>query len=648
MAITINRQPPEIDFTGNDIYYHVKGNSYANDVTSSSVATLTFEHSTQGVRAITAGQKLIISFNDIKVEITFVSSPDESGNQISIYHTIQQIAEDLKQNYYLNKYYIITCSTTKLIFTSKDKPGVAPTFDLSQCSGLLFHSSITGSDYLVRGKNFKIHSSLYIQSGVDSFTIVNEMSTAVDTFGVSTIVVSGLLKKLLDVHQLPIIYSNSVAISHRTKKYYLEFAEFYDNKVRKLNKSVVRHAIAGKIPNLNHANYNYQTWLTANRRFLTNIDYTIFTTYKAEQYLYFLADIDRSALKVFADIEYTNGNVEHRQLYSFPLLKKGEVLCIPAGVVHSGIHINGSIVKEYAINLYTDPIQRSIGLISSNQRTIKLATAKFEVGQEPTDALYFCYLNSLNAYETLIAQRPRSEVTTKRSATDKFILDGFNADNLLEDSSTVYEAITIPLTEDEQLHFYEFLDSDNIYLNLNRRRYKVLLEAATTETLNTAKQIQAIKFKYKIAISGEVIDEKRAYDDPAYTHIVRTIDDINVNNQITLTRDIVNPTPSSVSIFNETPNFQIANLYRLGLVRGGGNVRIDEFGKMWVTIPNTPIKLLRFDYNSDKCYCGTAPSTSTEITNNWTLTKIIVSQAGETTVTHAKDSWENRLTALYK
>lgn len=600
MAVIISRQPPEIDFTGNDIYFRVKGNSYANDITTSScvsllkdnrsvsIGTIGSAHTTSA-NPITAGQKMVISFNDISVEISFVLSPDESGNQIGINRTMQQIVEDLKQNYFLNKYYIITGSDQYLIFTSREKPGIAPIIDLSNCPSFRFANSTTGAPYLVRGKQYKVYSSLYIQSGVDSYSLVNEMFNDVNNVGLTEIVISGILKKLFDQHVLPTIYRSTPYISFVAKKYYMEFAESFEKNIRKLQKSTVRYAIPGKIPNLNHASYNYQSWLLSNARFLTNITYKIFTTYRAEQYLYFLADKDRLSLTVYADIIFTDESATRKTLFSIASVKKGEVLCIPAGVMHSGVHTINKVVKEYTISLFMRN-SNIVSFESINTLEKVLSKAQFEVGQEPTDVLYFSFENHLHVFETLVAQRPRSEVSTKRTTIDKYALDGYNSENIIEDTSVVYEAVTIPLTPDEQVHFVEFLESDNIYLTLGRRRYKISLEAGTYENMNTAKTIQAVKFKYHLDIAGEAIDESRAYDNTSHSWIqnIREIS-TEVNAQLPIDRnvEIVNDTyvntNSNTSSDTTLPQhiIQIANMLKLGHVRGGGNVTIDAFGRMW-------------------------------------------------------------------
>ena len=123
-------------------------------------------------------------------------------------------------------------------------------------------------------------------------------------------------------------------------------------------------------------------------------------------------------------------------------------------------------------------------------------------------------MNELGVYETLIAGKPNAQTTTKRTEVEKFELDGYNKENNLDDSSTTYEVVTIPLTKAEQHHFNEFLDSDHVYLRQDRRRYKVSLEPSTTDTVNPKIQIQSIKFKYKLNVAGDVIYEERNYDEP--------------------------------------------------------------------------------------------------------------------------------------
>ena len=107
----------------------------------------------------------------------------------------------------------------------------------------------------------------------------------------------------------------------------------------------------------------------------------------------------------------------------------------------------------------------------------------------------------------------------------------------------------------------------------------------------------------------------------------------------------------AISGLQETPvseffhPLQIASETKLGHVKSGGDVSVDEFGIMHVQSATSKIKMQDFD--SGISYCGTAPSGTAQNLNVWSLTKIEISPAGATTVTHAVDSWTNHLTANY-
>lgn len=580
MAITLKKLPKEIDFAGNDIYYICKGNAYANDVTASSVTIL------RRVHGLTVGQKIVFSFMDIVVEIRFVSSPDDSGTQILAPNTGTNIIIELKKNYQLNKYYNITGNDLNIVFTSKDKPGSIINVDLSSCQAYSLQSSVAGNDYLVRNKQYKIFSALYLQSGIDTFELKNEMFTDVNNLGESTIVINGILNKMLDDHLPPYSYENRPRITYSAKKYYVQFAEYYNKTVRQLTTTGVRLALPGKIPVLAHKTFDYIAWMQLHQCFLSNVKSSIFTTYRAEQYLYYLCEKDKTNLYVVADIIYVGDSTESKELFTIPSIKKGEIICIPAGIMHSGVHRDGRIVKAYRITLK----QRVNIVIGSARDPLRgaIATSNYEVGREPADAIYFLYSNALGVYETLIASKPKTEVSTKRTQIEKFELDGYNQENNLDDSTATYEAVTIPLTKDEQRHFKEFLDSDDIYIKQDRRRYKVSLEATSIETENPKIQIQALKFKYKLDVASEIISEDRNYDDG--NSRIDSIDrDVNVIDPTVIGRDTNAVTDHTVNTLGDTTEtialndhiFKVANMLKLGHVRGGGNVTIDDFGRMW-------------------------------------------------------------------
>ena len=352
MAIVIKRQPNEFDFIGNDIYFRLGGSAYANDVATSSVTTLARRRIVSGISnpELTAGQKIRFSFLDLEVEILFVSDPNDSGCQI-FPGTGTHIITELKRNYLLGRYYTITGNDAYLIFTSKDKPGTPISVDLTDCPAYGLLSNVQGNDYHVRNKQYRVYSALFLESGVDAFELKNEMFTDVNSLGETTVLVSGLLRKMMDVHAVPNIYENIPRVTYTAKKYHVQFAEYYDNVIRRLTVSATKYAVPGKIPVLSHKLFNYSGWIQTHKCFLTNVKSPVFTTYRAEQYLYFLSEKERNNLFVVADITYTTGETETREIFAINRIKKGEIMCIPAGIMHCGIHRDNKIIKSYGITL---------------------------------------------------------------------------------------------------------------------------------------------------------------------------------------------------------------------------------------------------------------------------------------------------------
>ena len=77
---------------------------------------------------------------------------------------------------------------------------------------------------------------------------------------------------------------------------------------------------------------------------------------------------------VEAKIQYTTGEIETKTLFTIARIAKGETICIPSGVLHSGIHREDRIIDSYTILLKN--VERTLRNTDRKQNSI--AFAKYE------------------------------------------------------------------------------------------------------------------------------------------------------------------------------------------------------------------------------------------------------------------------------
>lgn len=126
----------------------------------------------------TAGKKITIQFKDFDMELTFATTPDDSGLQLPLYDGAISTGYDtlitaLKSNYYLDRYYVITLSTSlvsgfyqaTINFTQRSFGQEFAAVSISDDDSTNFVTSIPTAQVMPSyGANFRFLCDLYYQS----------------------------------------------------------------------------------------------------------------------------------------------------------------------------------------------------------------------------------------------------------------------------------------------------------------------------------------------------------------------------------------------------------------------------------------------------------------------------------------------------
>jgi len=250
LRIKLIQQPEILSFSGNPMIFKIQSGLYLDSPGSAFIGSLNCK------QAFPIGSKIFFSFSDERVEMSAVSSPDESGDQFpadgSPKLTAEALAPYFIANYKLNKHYLIEAKDDKIIFTAR-KLGIFYNWRADP----FLTTDVLGVDLKER-ENFKFLFQLFFRKkGAGYFENIYSEQIATDTplSGIVTIDISKNIDPFLE-HSLPNFgLTGPITCNNAKGEYYCQFAEIYGHepKVQKLRKSEVKYVIKGGLSYLGRA-----------------------------------------------------------------------------------------------------------------------------------------------------------------------------------------------------------------------------------------------------------------------------------------------------------------------------------------------------------------------------------------------------------
>ena len=301
--ISITRQPKEIDFCGNDLLYKVKSNKAFSANGSAAELVLSFTHS------LAAGVWFSFGFGEKIVKFTVVTTENDTGDEIVANSSVSQIADRLKANYLLQKYYTIISSGNVIVLTAKEKGLYYSIGFLTNTSFISVLNNTPGTDKLLRS-SFKTLAEIWLEKDRvnNVFGLLATSLHQVDVNGECNVMPGKLLSKYFADIDLPDYGQTSIKkVSKTVKKYYLKLAEMYEGGVKKVTVSPRLFAIDGKIDgDLFTDNFDYSVYGAIAKSYLLDVAVEKIETWcNAQQFLYFVNYLASANISEKVKIYYT-------------------------------------------------------------------------------------------------------------------------------------------------------------------------------------------------------------------------------------------------------------------------------------------------------------------------------------------------------
>jgi hypothetical protein len=236
MALTLVKQPPIVSLFGNDILFRINTDN---------------QYEWPGVKAIytlewSEGDAILdhfnISFNYESIDFVCAAEPDGSGEQYKAYVSgsladwVEEQVEYFKANYLLSRDYDISFNPvdSKIYLEARNTGSVYNPVLSTSSSNVTLTENTEGEDATLR-ELYEMMVRVWLNTGSE-FEIIGEDRRPVDEDGNVNFFIQDYFKPFFDfLFTWPEESDNLIVQQSLQKKaFYIEYAEFYDEKVRRL------------------------------------------------------------------------------------------------------------------------------------------------------------------------------------------------------------------------------------------------------------------------------------------------------------------------------------------------------------------------------------------------------------------------------
>lgn len=408
MAITLIAQPDKFMFSGNFIPIRFQCADYLQAEAVASINEITFLGST-------VGKSINLAFGGLSVSMLASATPDDSGYQFpsgdGSAGYVATILQYFKDNYLLNEYYEITQSTTKLIFTARNKQSG---LDFKAITDASFTVSNTTSGATEEIKeNYSVYFELYLQN--KTHTSFDKIYSAYlpliyNSAGLASIDVHERLETSLlnDIYrdgvEAPImsdISANPCLLSCR--KYYFKYAESWAEQIKKVTVSSNYTVLLGAFSYPAQHLINQLVWFTPDAdktkdRFLWQGAKTISTRFDTPQFFYFYNNRTTVAgANLRVKFYFTDATTATKTVSTFALNADEKYsFNLRFDVLHYNLIAPDGAISAKKVDHY------EVWLDSPGSKISETLT--FTVDRTYQQQVrYFAYLSSLGTFDTLTA-----------------------------------------------------------------------------------------------------------------------------------------------------------------------------------------------------------------------------------------------------
>ena len=479
--ITITRPAKEIDFCGNGLLYKIKSNKAYTAIGSKAELAINVNS------LIITGNIIWFWFGGKTIIFTTSATPDDTGNVILSGSNAAQFTATLNKNFLLQKHYTISNIGNQVLLTAKQAGSIYSLTFFANTGNVSFYHNIPGIDKVLN-TGYKLLCETYIEKDRDLnlFDLVSTSLFNVDETGSCDIYSGRLLSKYFNDIDLPDFNQTTIKLVKKTvKKYYLQFADYYDNSVKQIHKTNTLYAIDGTVnADLFTNAFNFIEYLSTTKNYLLAADIDKFETWKdTQQFLYFVSYMHSCNFSQKVKIYYTDTTDTTITKQTVNAALRGDCFIIPCGFTQLNLQSVTPLKEVYKYEVYLE----SSGIVIAK-------AICFYLVQKPLYAREFWFKNSMGAMEAVLCEKQIHKIDIKRSElqTDNRY---FTDIDVINDS---YECTTGNKTAKEIEHLAEFVSSKKTYLLQKENINEVALEQAIYTLVDESEDLYNFKFSYRI------------------------------------------------------------------------------------------------------------------------------------------------------
>jgi hypothetical protein len=270
-----------------------------------------------------------------------------------------------------------------------------------------------------------------------------------------------------------------------------------DTVLSSLNVDNMR-ALNGKINSADHVGFNISSWLSLNKKFLTNSPARINCYYGSKHYLTWLNIFpDHVAVRLRIDATTLLGIKDYTS--DVINLASGEGARFPIGDI-----ISAKWGKEI--------LQARVWL--ENIEGVSIAGVKtLNFSDKPLYAKTFLFMNRFGVFDSLITISESNNYNVEREIAKASLPLHYNR-NTGDLSSKVlfaddiFEAETGPISITTAQHYKEFAESKVIFLQGKDRFVRIAIEPSSFKISDENSDLQNVTFKYRSAFAGDILNNE--------------------------------------------------------------------------------------------------------------------------------------------
>lgn len=510
MSLLLYKQPKALDFSGNHLFFQMKGTDYI--LVHPSTAFLSFLRG--NLWKMASGMLMYLKFMGVTHCFKFLDETAPAEEPVLPVNWIIRFTATTKEESLisgliayppLGTYYAVTLWGDRVIIRANVG---SPIYDINY--DWAYPLPAFGFEYMrnvgiaqVNRPDYHFNCTLFVEnmSSQGTYKSLPPFRIDADENQIAEIDIAGIVRRrFLNYFDLPDFSANTpVKTQYSTLAYYMELSEMSSTTVVSTLTTPVFDALNGRVNNSDHGTFELKAWTAEKKRFLNNMPAYMLTYAGSKHHLFYLnAFAGTSSIVVKMTISTT---LTADMPYSFTLanLAQYHIVMIPIA----------GILADQVTDITT--ITQVVCWVEDASGTLLAGVQTFVFRQKHIYARSFLFQNPFGMFDTIAVQTTKNSLKTEATENTLTLQSGYSryvGDVVMDllPGEDNFTAETGPITFDMAAHLKELLAWPRVvFLQAQDRYIRVVIDAGSTTISDQEKDVCNVSFKYKPAFSGDML-----------------------------------------------------------------------------------------------------------------------------------------------